>query len=381
MVQPSLSSKVHVMHLRASNFVGGPERQIIEHVRRAENERFHLSLCCFMENNLPTELETSARSLGLDCCSIATSSPFDPRAISRLLGIIRNKNVRILVTHGYKPNIVGRIASWFARIPVIAVSRGWTYESPRVRFYETLDRFFLRMSDCVVAVSGVHRDKIVQNRIRPDKMQVIHNAIDLREYPGPDREKVRAELGVPGNAVFVVTAGRLSPEKNHLGLVKAAKLVCAQRNDVYFAIFGEGVLRGQLEQAVAVDRLRDRFFLPGFRDNIRSLLHEADIFALPSHTEGLPNVILEAFACKKPVVATAVGGTPEVVRHRENGFLVDAGDMQGLAKAILKLAATPDLRYQMGASGYEHVQAKFGFASQTDSYKALYECLLGKTGG
>jgi glycosyltransferase involved in cell wall biosynthesis len=378
MAQSSLSGKVHVMHLRASNFVGGPERQILEHVKRAENDRFHLSLCCFLENKLPTELETKAGTLGLGCCSIATRSPFDPRAISRLVGIIREKNVRILVTHGYKPNIVGRFASWFARIPVIAVSRGWTYESPRVRIYETLDRFFLRMSDCVVAVSQVQRDKIVQNRVHPDRVQVIHNAIDLEGYPGPAAESVRAELGVPDKAVFVVSAGRLSPEKNQLGLVEAAKLVCAERDDVYFAIFGEGVLRGQLEQAIAVAGLQDRFFLPGFRNNVRSLLHEADIFALPSHTEGLPNVVLEAFACKKPVVATAVGGTPEVVRDRVSGFLVPKGDMVSLANAVLSLAGDAKLRVQMGMDGFFVVADEFGFERQTEKYLKLYGTVGGK---
>ena len=365
------------MHLRASNFVGGPERQILEHLRQSESESMHFSLCCFQENGQPAELETLAVEYGLDCTCVTAVWPFDLGTIRQLVRIVKDRKVSLLVTHGYKPNLLGRIATWIAGIPTIAVSRGWTYESHLVRFYEFLDRIFLRLADAVVAVSEGQRQKILACGVRPDKVRVIHNAIDLAAYPGPAEKSVRAELGIPRDAILVATAGRLSPEKNHLGLVEAARRVIEKMPDVHFVVFGDGFLRPKLEKTVADAGIGHRFFLPGFRSDVRSLLHEIDIFALPSHTEGLPNVVLEAFACRKPVVATRVGGTPEVVQHGKNGFLVPARDMSQFASAVLDLVSEPDLRQKMGENGYEHVFTAFGYLGQTDAYTDIYSELIG----
>lgn len=367
-----MTAKMHVMHLRASNFVGGPERQILEHVRQSESETMHFSLCCFEENGCPTELETMAGSYGLDCACVTAAGPFDLGTIRQLTKIIREKGVSLLVTHGYKPNLLGRFATWIEGIPTVAVSRGWTYESRRVRFYEFLDRIFLRLADAVVAVSEGQRRKILTCGVRPDKVRVIHNAIDLAAYPGPAEKSVRDELGIPQEAILVATAGRLSPEKNHQGLVEAAQLVLEKMPDVYFVIFGEGFLRPELEKAVVNAGIRHRFFLAGFRSDVRSLLHEIDIFVLPSHTEGLPNVVLEAFACRKPVVATSVGGTPEVVRDGVNGFLAPQGDMRRIAQGLLDLAVDSSLRERMGGAGLMSVEEEFGFERQTNLYLQLY---------
>lgn len=364
---------MHIMHLRDSNFVGGPERQILEHVRRAENGSLHLSLCCFRGSGPPSELEESARSLGLDCTNIMTRRPLDLPAVAELSRRLRDRRVDLLVTHGYKPNLLGRLASWTVGIPTVAVSRGWTYESRRVRCYEFLDRIFLRLADRVVAVSEAQRRKVLKCGVRPDKIRVIHNAIDLDSFPGPAEHGIRAELGISRAAVLVATAGRLSPEKNHVGLVSAAKQVLTGNPDIRFVVFGEGCLRPELEQAVADAGIASRFFLPGFRGEVRSLLHEADIFVLPSHTEGLPNVVLEAFACRAPVVATRAGGTPEVVKDGENGVLVAAGDMTRMAEAILALAGDTALRRRMGQSGFRFVESEFGFERQTRLYRDLYK--------
>jgi glycosyltransferase involved in cell wall biosynthesis len=372
-----MKDKMHVMHLRASNFVGGPERQILEHLRQSESDTMHFSLCCFQENGCATELETMAGSYGLDCTCVTASKPFDLGTIRQLARIIRERKVDLLVTHGYKPNLLGRIASWIERIPTVAVSRGWTYESRRVRFYEFLDRIFLRLADAVVAVSEGQRQKILACGVKPDKVRVIHNAIDLTTYPGPAEKSIRVELGIPKDAILVATAGRLSPEKNHRGLVEAARHVLAKKPDVYFVVFGEGFLRPELEKAVTEAGIGHRFLLPGFRSDVRSLLHEIDIFVLPSHTEGLPNVILEAFACRKPVVATRVGGTPEVVSDGVNGVLISRGDMEGLGEAVFNLAGDAELRKRMGMEGYLSVGDEFGFERQTDLYLNLY----GNVGG
>jgi glycosyltransferase involved in cell wall biosynthesis len=369
---------VRVAHLIATNFFGGPERQILTHAKHVAQHGVHALIISFQEFGQKNQLLAAASREGVPNLALKARSPFHPGSVHELYGLLRARQIKLLVTHGYKSNVVGRIASWAAGVPEIAVSRGWTAENGRIQLYEKIDRAFLRLADAVVAVSDGQRQKILACGGRPDKVRVIHNAIDLATYPGPAEKSVRSELGIPQDAILVATAGRLSPEKNHLGLVEAAKHVLAKMPDVYFVVFGEGFLRPELEKAVAARGIGNRFFLPGFRSDVRSLLHEIDIFVLPSHTEGLPNVVLEAFACSKPVVATRVGGTPEVVQQDENGFLVPAGEMGQLAEGILRLAADPQLRGKMGDNGFEHVLAAFGYPGQTDAYVDVYSELLGK---
>jgi glycosyltransferase involved in cell wall biosynthesis len=231
---------------------------------------------------------------------------------------------------------------------------------------------FLRLADAVVAVSEGQRQKVLACGVRPERVRVIHNAIDLNAYPGRAEKSIRAELGIPAGSVLVVTAGRLSPEKNHLGLVMAARQVLARRDDVHFVVCGEGFLREELEKAVCEAGIGHRFLLPGFRSDVRSFLHECDIFVLPSHTEGLPNAVLEAFACSKPVVATEVGGMPELVRDGLNGLLVPACDMNGLARCIQVLAEDKDLRGRMGQEGFRIVKEYYNYDTQAESYLELY---------
>lgn len=361
-----------VAHLIATNFFGGPERQILSHAQHVMQHGIGVLIISFQEFGQENQLLAAADSEGVPKVALKARSPFHPGAILELNGLLRARRINILVTHGYKSNVVGRVASWAAGIPEIAVSRGWTSENNRIQLYEKADRIFLRLADAVVAVSKGQRQKILACGVRPEKVRVIHNAIDLGAYPGPAEKSVRAELGIPQDAILVATAGRLSPEKNHLGLVEAARRVLSKMPDAYFVVFGEGFVRPELEKAVAEVGVGHRFFLPGFRSDVRSLLHEIDIFVLPSHTEGLPNVVLEAFACRKPVVATSVGGTPEVVRDGENGVLVAPNDAEGLANSILELCADSNKRAKMGMNGFQVVQSDFGFEKQTDNYMKLY---------
>jgi len=335
-----------------------------------------LRIISFMDNSQSNELMNMAISQGIKVSGVSGLHPFDPRPIWKLRDYLRHNRVDILCTHGYKSSVLGRIASWMAGCRQIVISRGWTGESRRVRIYEFLDRIFLRLADAVVAVSDGQRQKILACGVRPEKVRVIHNAIDLTTYPGPAEKSVRAELGIPQDAILVATAGRLSPEKNHLGLVEAARHVLAKMPDVYFVVFGEGFLRPELEKAVADAGIGHRFFLPGFRSDVRSLFHEIDIFVLPSHTEGLPNVVLEAFACRKPVVATSVGGTPEVVSDGVNGILVAPNDAENLANTIVELCADSRKRVEMGMNGFQVVQSDFGFEKQTSDYMLLYKNLI-----
>jgi glycosyltransferase involved in cell wall biosynthesis len=170
----------------------------------------------------------------------------------------------------------------------------------------------------------------------------------------------------------VVAAGRLSPEKGFPVLIEAAAPVLAADPGAGVVIFGEGVLRPELEQLVHSRGLVGRVVLPGFRDDLDSLIAAADVVTLPSFTEGLPNVALEASAAGVPVVATAVGGTPEVVADGETGYLVPPGQPTELAARLLQLLRNDGLRKTLGNAGRARMQRLFTFDAQATAYLDLF---------
>jgi glycosyltransferase involved in cell wall biosynthesis len=292
--------------------------------------------------------------------------------------MLREEGTDILVAHGYKANVVGRLAAWLREIPLIVVSRGWTGENRKVRIFETLDKGFLRLSDHMVAVSNGQRNKILALGVPGDKVSVIHNAIELGNWSASSSGELRGEYGLPPDAKVVVSGGRLSPEKNYLGLIHAAVRVIREEPGVFFFVFGEGFLRKELEGAVREAGIEGRFRFPGFRKDFPAMIRDADLFVLPSFTEGLPNVVLEAFAQERAVIATSVGGTPEVVEHGRSGILLqDPSDPDAMAAAILDLLRDAELRRHMGTAGKDDVRRKFNYESQTAAYEKLYADVLG----
>jgi glycosyltransferase involved in cell wall biosynthesis len=364
---------VNIMHLRASNFVGGPEKQILEHFARLDSARFRPVLGTFAEPGELDPLGDEAARRGMQTARVPQSSPLNPKAILHISRMLRRHNIGILCTHGYKPNVLGFFAARLCGIPTIAISRGWTWENRKIRVFEALDRRFLHYVDHVVAVSAGQEKKILDCGVPQGRVSVIHNAINLDDCPLSAPPDLRREFGLPAAALIVASAGRLSPEKNYSAMVTVAGEVAARNPLVYFFIFGEGVQRPELEGQIAAAGLNGRFLLPGFRRDLQALLHDIDIFMLPSFTEGLPNVILEAFAARKPVLATRVGGTPEVVQEGISGFLTAPGETDLMARHLIALAGDPLLRGKLGAAGREYAREEFGFEKQTRLYEKLYE--------
>ena len=265
-------------------------------------------------------------------------------------------------------------------IPAIAVSRGWTGETRKVRLYEWLDRRHLRLMDHVVCVSDGQAEKVRRLcRVPESRLSVIRNSARLAAFEKRDpaaRDRLRSFFpSDSGVSQIVLAAGRLSPEKGFDVLIESAATICHQNPTVGAALFGDGALRGALERQVAKLGLTHRVVLPGFRSDLDSLIGAADVIVLSSFTEGLPNVALEASAAGVPVVATAVGGTPEVIADGETGFLIPPGKAEPIAAKIGELLRDPGLRARMGVAGRARMQKLFTFESQANAYLRLLHSL------
>ncbi|MEZ4642786.1 MAG: glycosyltransferase [Chloroflexota bacterium] len=300
------------------------------------------------------------------------------RGLVVLFKLMRQPQIEIVQTFSYYSNMIGTILAAFSGVTVrVASQRGVAQnKNPWLRW---LDKSIANSSfvHIMTTVSEDVRQHCIHSQgIKPEKLLTIYNGVDAIRYQialsDTDRQAIRYQTGLHAGFV-IITVARLHPVKGHLDLLDAIPHVKRVFPDVQFLWVGEGELEEMLRQQIYKLGLMDTVFLAGSRQDIPELLAISDLFVLPSHSEGMPNVILEAMAAGLPVVATAVGGIPEIVTE-ETGILVKPGDAGALAQAILQILQQAD-RNQLGQSAQKRVQSQFQVGQSIDKYEALYHSL------
>jgi glycosyltransferase involved in cell wall biosynthesis len=241
------------------------------------------------------------------------------------------------------------------------------------------DRIVGHVLDGVIAVSEAARDFLVRRkRYRADKIVVIPNGRDLSVFqPGRFRQEVRKELGLDASTPVIGVVGRLETQKGHTYLLQAWPEVLRQFPDARLLVIGDGSLRDALvEEARA--RGGPSVIFTGFRADVPHLIDALDVLALPSLYEGMPLTAIEAAAMARPVVATAVDGTPEVVRDGETGRLVPAADPVALSRVLCQLLAQPDEARRMGERARQHALQHFDLDRQVAATAAVYRDVVAK---
>ncbi|MHB1556384.1 MAG: glycosyltransferase, partial [Isosphaeraceae bacterium] len=362
-----------IVHIGSSTFLGSVEHQILG-LAQSLSEEFRSAFLSFREGGKCAAFLEAAREQGFPARALAHDTPHLLAAMSELTELLKECGADLVCTHGYKADILGLIASRRAGIPAVALSHGWTRESLRVRCYEALDRVAIRHMDRVVCVSHGQAAKARRGGVPAEKIVVIHCAVRATRFEMPDAAGA-AELqdwfGEPSGPL-IGAAGRLSPEKGFGDLADAAALALRNDPSLRFVLFGDGPLRGEIERRVDRLGLSGAFVLAGFRTDLDRFLPHLDLMVLPSYTEGLPNVVLESFAAGVPVVATAVGGTPEAVEDGVSGYLVPPGRPTELARRILDSVRDELRRREMGRRGRERVLREFSFESLARSFERLF---------
>ena len=370
---------MNVVQLTSSRFMGSVERQLLG-LARALPEYIRTTFVSFSEDANCRPFLNEARAQGFPAIELRHDFPRVFAVNTELKNLLVSQKADLLCCRGYKATLLGQRAGRKAGIPVMAVSHGWTGENWKVRAYEKVERFSMRRLDCVASVSDAQADKVRQSGVAADQVVTIHDAVDASRFSNMDhsgRSLLESFFAKPPARV-VVAAGRLSPEKGFGDLIQAAAIVNRVGPDVGFVLFGSGPLRDTLARQIETQGLTESFVLAGFRGDLDTLIPYADLMVLPSYTEGLPNVVLEAFAASLPVVATAVGGTPEVVTDGVNGFLVPPRNELALSNAIVQALKSPDGPGAMGRKGRERVVRDFSFEKQAGEYLRLFDKLAGR---
>ena len=293
--------------------------------------------------------------------------------IIKIKKIIYENSIDIIHTHNQGPQFYGSIAAKFAGKPVIHTKHGQNFSNSSRRDY--LDRFSSFLTDIIVTVSDDSRQICnVRQKISQKKLVTVPNGVDTNSF-----YRFSKKILPQTNKPFVIgTVARLSPEKNHACLLVACAHLVDRHVDFRLNIVGDGPLRESLEDQCKELNLEKYVFFAGARNDIPAAMNELDLFVLPSLTEGISLTLLEAMSCELPVVATKVGGTPEVVVDGKTGFLVPSNDPVQLAEVIITCLNSPQSCLEMGRTGRDRVVATFSLVKVAEKYLSLYQELFSR---
>ena len=366
---------LNVLDLRDTYEIGGPGKTILETFRAIDGRQFRLHLGVFLARSEAADSPfiRAARDIGLPVHLIRGWNQFDLRMIHEVAQLTRRLEIDIVHAHEVKSDVITLLASLFHRVRTVTTMHGWIGNGVKQRTMIALDRRVARYFDLTIAVSRRIREELLEAGVPSNRVRVLHNGIVLDRYRRQGQNGYLPDLiGTLPSGIVIVSVGRLSPEKGQADLIDALAIVSSAGVPFTAVFAGDGPSRSALQARIRAHGLEKSVYLPGYIDPPQRLIEAADLLVLPSHTEGLPNAALEALAMKVPVVATKVGGTPEVITDRETGRLVPAAAPDALADAILDFAANQEEWRRTAARGRTMVEARFDFGNRTRQLEELY---------
>jgi glycosyltransferase involved in cell wall biosynthesis len=362
-----------VLHLISSRGLGGAERVALELCRNLKLRHCEPVIGVIENSHNPhLEVAEEAKDYKIDTVIFPCRSQLDLSLISRIRRYIETNGIDLVNSHGYKSNFYGLLACG-SRTPIIATNHNWLTSNWRLRAYCYLDGILIRYCDRIVAVSEGIKNEMMKYHVPRRKIRVIDNGIDGARFgAAASPEAARTSLGIDGDARIVGTVGSLTYEKGQVYLLQAAKEIIREHGGTRFLFVGDGPLRPVLEQESGNLGIRDHVVFAGHRKDVPAMLAAMDIFVLPSVKEGLPMVLLEAMAARKPVIASRVGAIPKVI-DGENGVLVEPADVAGLRQAVVSLLEDAPRSRRIADAGYEKVKAEYSAESMSRKYHHLYQ--------
>ncbi len=357
---------------------GGVEEVVLALIERLDPAAFRLALAA--PRALLDAFGRDLDGVTADIEPVAAESWHRVHDVGHLARFIDRVRPDIVNPHLFRSAVVAAPLARWRRVPVVVETyhgrEGW--RSGPIRGSFVPDRLVARFVDRVIAVSEAARDFLVSVKRYPAaKVVVVPNGRDLSALvPGRDREAARKDLGVDHHTPIVGVVGRLEDQKGHRHLLDAWPAVTRDFPDARLLIVGDGSRRTALEAQAEALGIASSVTFTGFRADVARLLDAIDMLALPSLYEGMPLTAIEAAAMARPVVATAVDGTPEVVEHGVTGLLVPPGNPPALRAALLTLLADPERARRMGEAGRRRTLERFDLSRQVEATAAVYRSVM-----
>jgi len=349
---------VNILYVESSRSWGGQEYRTCLEINWLNAHGHQAWLVC----NPDSQVHSKASELATRVVTMPLRSRVDPLCTLRLWKFCRQNKIDLLKTYSSKDHWIC-LPLFVCGIPL---SRARCITDP----IGSASRAFVFKHGCsqiVADASVIKRQLVKQHGIDPAKIEVIGSAVDLVKFKPPrNRTKFRREIGVGDDISLIGNVGMIRPDKGQLQLVKAAPLVFEKHPGARFVIVGQGtgILKRGINVRNAIDQagLADKIIMTGYRWDTPNVYAACDMIVIASlHTEASPIVLREAFASGRPVIATKVGDIPEIVRHRENGLLIEPGDTQALAAAIMEFISEPELAARCALNGFSYATEHFSF--------------------
>lgn len=378
----SMTSKapLRLLAIIEATTITGPARNLLEFARRATAQNVFTTIATFTrgpsENQfIETVREAAALNEGITLETIPERGPFDTETLRLLRELAARTRPDVIQTHAVKSHFLARAADLRKQAPWIAFHHGYTWPTFKARAYNQLDRWSLRSANKVLTVSGPFRDQLVAIGVRGERIEVIHNAIPsgwgTNACQPQEAAILRASLGIDDRRKVILIVGRLSREKDHLTLLEAVNRL---RPAIvpHLVIVGDGPEKSRIEERVRHLGLDDFVTFTGHQRSAEPWYGIADVAVLSSLSEGSPNALLEAMATNVPVVATAVGGVPEIVTHEESALLVNPGDPAAMSAAIARLLTEPALAQRLTKRSHQLILERHEPEARTRKLVSIY---------
>lgn len=368
------SGRVHVAQVVRSLDTGGQEVLVARLVERLDAAQFRSTVIALQGGGWLAE---RLRSRGIPVFCLNAPEAWSPATVARVGTLLRREGVDVVHCHNRKALLYGGLATLLApRSRLVYTKHGASHweGGPTA----LVGRFVMRRSRAVVAVSqDIAAGVQAGNWADRSRLHTVLNGVDLDQFhPGSERDSVRRTLGISTSDPVVGTVARLSPEKDQATLLRAFQQLVRELPSAHLILVGDGALRTELERLARDLEIAQRAHFLGERQDIASLLRAMDVFCLPSLTEGTSLTLLEAMATGLPVVATAVGGNPEVVADQVSGLLVEPGQPDQLAHALLRVFRNREGARYLGDAGREVVRQRYSMEAMVQRYAGIYQQVL-----
>lgn len=357
--------------------IGGAEKLLLDLSNRYDRERFSISYCnIFSGDGENEQFVKEIQKRELQYFAVGGNQLRNlPKIIYQLIGIVRRERIDIVHAHLLHASIAGYIVASLAKPVKLIITRHYTNDiayKHKTSFLEKLDARAARGATKAIAVSSEVKKDLLAQGVSPARIEIVHNGTDLNLFEETENDAQILPENLRGK-FLLVTVGNLNFRKGHSFLIRALAKVAAKVERIGLIIIGEGAERAALENLAKDLGVADKVWIAGFRSDVPALLKNAGLYVHPSVYEPFGIAILEAMAARKCVVASRVGGIPDIVVDGETGFLVPPSNADALADAVLRAVANPRQIKKMGEAGRRRVEEKFLIETVAEKYEKLYE--------
>ena len=370
-----MANRIKIMHIMLSLEVGGMENGLVNILTRSNDAVFDSHVCCLEKIGTLGERLSSSKT---HIYNMEKKPGFSIGLILNLAKLLRKKKIDIIHTRCWATLLYGFFAGKLAHVPIHIHGEHGVFNleyGRRVKLY----KFFINHIDRILTVSeSLKREIIAITGISPDAITPIINGVDTDKFFPRPRHALRYGLQLKDSDIVIGSVGRLENVKNYQAIIRCVSQF--NHTSVKGILVGDGPQRAKLENYVAKLQLQDRFFFLGKRTDVEKLLPAFDIFVCSSLSEGLSNTILEAMACGLPVIATRVGGNPEIVSHGKTGYLVDVDSSDEMLTSCKHLVNNQDLACSLGKYGRDVVMKRYSLQKMVHEYENVYLSLSNRKG-